>query len=135
MGWQPVETDYVRNYYWLRPGYGIVAQLNSVQASSVPANNFDQATAFIRMFDTNKKPVAGCTQPGQVTDLSIAINNGKVLLKWSKTQCTSQYRVEYSNSTFAAGAWKTLSTLTNQVYLLDDTSHDARRFYRVVSIQ
>ena len=27
------ETDYVRNYYWLRPGRGIVAQMTSQQSS------------------------------------------------------------------------------------------------------
>ena len=133
---QNIETDYARTYYWLSPGHGIVAQLASVQSTTPPDNNFPLATAFVRMFETNKKLSAGCTDPGPVTDLKIKISNGKVLLQWTKTLCAKQYRVEYSNNPSDNRSWKTLGDLTPDEFMLDTTgSQDRMRFYRVVSLK
>lgn len=129
-----VETDYTRNYYWLRPGYGIVAQMNSTQSSTIPANNYDQATSFLRMFMTNKKPAVGCTGAMPVTDLGISYSSGKVLLKWTATQCTSAYRIEYTPTKFDVASWLPLTTVTNQTYLLETINPGGARFYRVVSM-
>jgi hypothetical protein len=133
--YEHIEDDYTRNYYWLQPGRGIVAQLNSVQSTSPPAEKFDRATAFLRMFETNKKPVAGCVDPTPVSDLKLSINSdGKVLLKWTKPQCAKQFRVEYSSN--PTGAWQPLGDLTPNAFLLDETARqDSARFYRIISLR
>jgi hypothetical protein len=135
---QPLETDYTRNYYWLRPGHGIVAQLNSVQYSTPPPDNFDQATAFIRMFETNKKASAGGTNAAPVTDLGISIGTGgRVLLKWTKAQSATQYRVEYTTDPSKSASWQPLGTSANNFLLDTNASQDQvqMRFYRVVSLK
>jgi hypothetical protein len=142
---QHIETDYARNLYWLMPGRGIVAALASTQNSGVlggaagpPPDNFPTATQFWRMFQTNKKatnPGGGCVNPDPVADLRIRFNNGQVLLTWSKANCASQYRLEYSTNPKDSSSWKPLSTVTNQLLVLDTTATDHVRFYRVVSIK
>jgi len=135
--YQPVETDYAHNFYWLRPGYGICAQINSTQASSPPPDNFDQATAFMRMFETNKKPGTSTnTGIAAVTDLRAVVNGSQLLIKWTAPPATQHFRLEYSNSTLAPASWKPLTTITNltQPFYLDTTSSDTMRFYRVVSL-
>ncbi|MHB8524161.1 MAG: hypothetical protein ACYDH9_25855 [Limisphaerales bacterium] len=137
-GWTLQETDYAVNYYWLSPGHGVVAQLDSTQLGS-PTPNFDQATAFIRMFATNHKPSTGgtTTGPSPVTDLSIAYssNNGQVLLKWTAPSGTRQFQVQYTTGAFDAASWQSLASLTNVAYVLDNTKADQQRFYRVVSVK
>jgi hypothetical protein len=134
---QNIETDYTRNYYWLRPGLGIVAQLNSTQNTTPPPDNFDQATVFTRLFETNKKPEEPCATPGSVNDLKISVNARKqVLLKWGAAACTSQYRVEYSSTGAAEpGSWKSLGNPISQQYYLDEAPVDSQRFYRIVSLK
>jgi len=134
--YQNVETDYTRNYYWLRPSHGIVAQLNSVQSTAPPPDDFDQATAFSRMYETNHKVVQGGTGPNAVTDLSVTYSqdNGQVLLKWSAPASTRKFRVEYSTDLSNPASWVPLATLDNQYYQLDTTSGE-KRFYRVVSLE
>lgn len=133
---QDLETDYARTFYWLSPGHGIVAQLSSVQSSTPPDDNFGLATAFVRMFETNKKAAAGCTDPGAVTDLKIKFSNGKVLLQWTKTPCAKQYRVEYSLAPSDPSSWKVLGEATSNDFMLDIASgQDRLRFYRVVSLK
>ncbi len=132
--YQHIEDDYTRNYYWLQPGRGIVAQLNSLQSSSPPPEKFDRATAFVRMFRTNKPPVVGCTDATPVTDLKLSISDGKVLLKWTKPQCAKEFRVEYTSN--PTGSWTQLGTITPNTFMLDDTtSQDAARFYRIISLR
>jgi hypothetical protein len=133
--YEHIEDDYTRNYYWLQPGHGIVAQLNSVQSTSAPPEKFDRATAFLRMFKTNKKAVAGCTDPIPVNDLKLSINSdGKVLLKWTKPQCAKQFRVEYTSN--PTGAWNQLGDVTANGFMLDETAkQDSARFYRVISLR
>jgi hypothetical protein len=132
--YEHIEDDYTRNYYWLQPGRGIVAQLNSLQSSSPPPEKFDRATAFVRMFKTNKKLVAGCSDPSPVNDLKLSINDGKVLLKWTKPQCAKQFRVEYTSN--PTGTWTQLGSLTSNGFMLDETAkQDPVRFYRIISLR
>ena len=135
--YQNIETDYTRNYYWLRPAHGIVAQLNSVQSTAPPPSDFDQATAFLRMFETNHKPVDSGTGIHPVTDLVVSYSkdDGQVLLKWSAPAGTRKFRVEYSGDLSSALPWTALSTLDNQYYLLDASSGTKVKFYRIVSLQ
>jgi len=131
--YEHIEDDYTRNYYWLRRGYGLVAQMNSVQSTTPPPEKFDRATAFVRTFKTNKKLSAGCVGPAPVTDLRISYGDGKALLKWTKPQCAKQFQVEVSAS--AAGGWTPLGAPTSSLFLLDDVSRqNTAKFYRVLSL-
>jgi hypothetical protein len=135
--YQHVETDYARNFYWLMPGRGIVASLASTQGATQLPDNFTAATQFWRMFETNKKatPPPVCTNANPVTDLRIRSSGGQVLLSWSKVNCTSQYRVEYTDGQEKPLTWQPLGIFTNQLYSLDSATTAKTRFYRVVSIK
>jgi hypothetical protein len=135
---EPLETDYMRNFYWVLPGYGIVAQLNSTQGSSPPPENFTRATAFIRMFETNKDPNSGGgnTDPTPITDLRIRVNSNTVLLTWSRAPGATQYRLEYSTNGLDQASWTPLGDPTpNNYWQLDRTSPGPVQFYRVVSLK
>ena len=139
-GFEYVETDYNLVYRWLMPGRGIVAELSSIQSSqAMPPDNFTQATHFQRMFQTNHKPAStntgGCTSPDPVTDLKIRVSNGQALLSWSKANCATQYRLDYSSTPADPTSWMPLTTVTNQLLALDSISTNSTRFYRVVSIK
>jgi hypothetical protein len=140
-GFQHLQTDYARNYYWLMPDRGIVAQIASAQGSNgtpVP-ENFTTATQFWRMFETNKKPTSsgggGCVTPDPVSNVSITLGPGQVLLRWAQANCASSYRLEYTTNVLDTASWKSLTTVTNQLLVLDATSADPQRFYRVVSVK
>jgi hypothetical protein len=129
-----LETDYTRNYYWLSPGRGIVAQMNSIQSSSPPPENFDRAASFVRMFETNKKPTPPVTGIQPVTNLRLTVGNGLVIVQWTKAANASQYRVEYSTGGFGTGSWQTLGTTSNASLIDWSASGQAMRFYRVASL-
>lgn len=135
-----LDTESIRNYYWVMPGYGMVAQLNSIQTSGdvPPPEKFTKATAFLRLFETNKKitPDGGCADPAPVTDLKIRVTGGNVLLTWTKVECATQYRVEYTTSQAALGGWTALGApTTGSFWQGENTRTDTMRFYRVVSLK
>ncbi len=135
-GWEHIETDYVRSYYWLSPGRGIVAQMTSAAGSSAPPPAFEQAAAFVRMFETNKKPGSGTTDPQPVANLRVTVSNGMVLIQWDKASNATRYRVEYSSGGLAAGDWQVLGEETTGNYLFDPGGIAGEiRFYRVVSLR
>jgi hypothetical protein len=138
-GFEYVETDYNLVYRWLMPGRGIVAELGSVQSSqAMPPDNFTQATQFWRMFQTNHKAASstgGNCIPDPVTDLKIKVSNGQALLSWSKANCATQYRLDYSSRPADPTSWTPLTTVTNQLLVLDSINQNSTRFYRVVSIK
>jgi hypothetical protein len=135
-GWQHIETDYVRSYYWLSPGRGIVAQMASLQASAPPPANFDRAAAFVRMYETNKEPGSGNTDPQPVTNLRVTVSNGRVLVQWTKAANATRYRVEYSTMGWGSEEWQVLGTETTSDFLFDpDGISSGGRFYRVVSLR
>jgi len=139
-GFEHYETDYTRNYYWVMPGYGIVAQLNSTQNTAPPGTNVTRAVAFLRMIETNKKvittPGGGCTDPAQVADLRIRVNNGVILLTWSKADCANQYVVQYTTTPTDPQSWQPLGDATaNLVWQGENISKGPARFYRVVSMK
>jgi len=141
-GLQHYETDYTRNYYWVMPGYGIVAQLNSVQSSSPPGTNVTRAVAFMRMFETNKKITTGgggggCTDPAPVNDMRIRVSNGSVLLTWSKADCATQYQVQYTDTPAEPTSWKPLGTATASLSWVGEKvpTGAGTRFYRIVSLK
>lgn len=138
---QHVETDYVRTYYWLMPGRGIVAAITSTQGTSELPDSFPTALQYWRMFETNKKastnPGGGCANPDPVADLRIRVSNGQALLSWTKATCATQYRLESTSTPWDATSWKAITTLTNKVLALDSnpTTAQSQRFYRVVSMK
>ncbi len=135
-GWQDIETDYYRTYYWLSPGRGIVAQITSLYSQTLPGVVFDQATAFVRMFETNKKPGSGTTDPQPVANLRVTVSNGMVLIQWDKAANAARYRVEYSSGGLAAGDWQLLGEETTGDYLFDPGGIAGEiRFYRIVSLR
>jgi hypothetical protein len=135
-GWQPIQTDSIRSYYWLSPGRGIIAQITSIpgEAGVMPSLNFSSAAAFVRMFETNKQGGSGGTDPQPVTDLRVTVSNGRVLVQWSKAANAARYRLEYSSNGMTAESWQELGS-TSENFLFDNAGFgQALRFYRVVSL-
>jgi hypothetical protein len=129
--YQTLETDYIRLYFFVSPGHGIVATIDSQQSiTAPPANDFTSASQFTRMFDFNHSGPA----PAAVTDLTVTSAGTALLLNWSKAARTTSYRVEYLTGLGGTNAWRTLGTTTND-FLLDATlGNTAQRYYRVVSL-
>jgi hypothetical protein len=135
-GFQPLETDYVRNYYWLRPGCGIVAQVTSQQSNSTPPdNNFSTATAILRMFETNHAET-GTNQPGGgIQGLKITLGKTGALLQWTALPAASSYRVDYTTNLINPVTWLAVATNITANYLVDPAPAGTNapvRFYRVV---
>jgi hypothetical protein len=129
------ETDYLRNYYWLSPGRGIVAQLNSTQGSVLPDPEFSTASVFVRMFETNKILDPIDTGVQAVENVEVIVSNGLVLIRWDEASNASGYRVEYSIGGLGADDWVPLSSETTATQMLDPAGlGTGARFYRVVSL-
>jgi hypothetical protein len=134
-GWQFVGTDHARVYYWLSPDHGIVAQLQSASFTSPAPENFDRALGFVRMFETNKEPGTGSSDPQPVGGLRVTVSNNLVLLQWDKSANTSRYRVEVATGGFGPADWQLVATETQNDYLFDPSGFGGTaRFYRVVSV-
>lgn len=135
-GFQHLETDYLRNYYWLRPGHGIVVQITSQQSNSAPPNeNFTTAAAIVRMFETNH-PEGGDPLPGGgIQGLKLTLGKSGGLLQWTALPSVSSYRVEYTTS--AGGGWQAVGAPTTANFLVDALAgkpETPARFYRVVGL-
>ena len=128
-----LSTSIYRNLYFFRPGFGLVAQITSTSGQADPGSSFHQAIFFSRMFETNRTPPEACNQPSPVNDLEISLSAGRALLKWSVTECTDYYRVEYSPRGGAAGSWQALGE-TQNTFMVDPLAGSApMRLYRVIS--
>jgi hypothetical protein len=126
------DTEYIRIYYFISPGHGVVATIDSDQTSSAPSASFTSAAQFTRLFDFSRSTAQS---PGAVTNLTLKIvADAGVLLSWSKTLNTVSYRVEYSPNPAGTNAWQELATTTGNSYFDTDTSDSQQRFYRVVSL-
>jgi hypothetical protein len=134
-GFQHLETDYVRNYYWLRPGRGIVAQVTSQQSNSTPPdNNFLTATAVARMFETNHPDHGDPGTSGGIQGLKLTLGPSGALLQWTALASVTSYRVEYIAS--AGAGWQPVG-ITTANYLIDAAAgkpNTPMRFYRVVGL-
>ncbi|MBI2948466.1 MAG: hypothetical protein HYY23_12550 [Verrucomicrobia bacterium] len=130
---QPVTQQFSRNYYWLRSGYGIVAQVNSREQSTAPPDNFTTATSFIRLFETNRSGVPGERPVAGITGLKITVTSGRILINWDKANA-GLYRVEYTTNPGQNDSWSKLGE-TKEPFLLDSISNSTTaRFYRVVGV-
>ncbi len=124
-----------RNLYFFRPGFGLVAQISSTATEADPGPSFQEALFFSRMFETNKTQGEACTEPDAVNDLSISFSSGRALIKWSPSECTDAYRVEYSAEGGTEGTWKSLGE-TQSTFMVDVAAAlDPIRIYRVVSLK
>jgi hypothetical protein len=133
-GFQHLSTDYVRNYYWLRPGRGIVAQVTSQQSSSAPPdNNFLTASAVLRMFETNHKDGGGPDPGGGIQGFKITLGDG-ALLRWTALTSVSRYQVEYSTN--PGTGWQPLGSTTDAWFIDPAAGKPGTpiRFYRVVGL-
>ena len=131
-----LETDYVRNYYWLQPGHGIVAQVTSQQSNNAPPdNNFSTAAAILRMFETNH-PDTGTNQPGGgIQDLTITLSKTGALLQWTLLPSVGSYRVDYVTNVTSPVNWLPLRTNVTANYVVDTAPASPGapvRYYRVV---
>ena len=132
-GFTNVGVRISRNLYFFRPGFGLVAEIHSNPSEADPGSSFHQATFFSRMFETDRTPPEACNQPSPVNDLEISLSAGRALLKWSVTECTDYYRVEYSPHGGGAGSWQTLGE-TQNTFMVDPLAGSApMRLYRVIS--
>lgn len=128
-----VETDYIRIYYFLSPGRGIVAEIHSQQSTAgAPPDNFATAAQFTRMFEFNRAvPIQG---PSPVTDLELTRAGTSFVLNWSKPDNTVSFRVEYTSNPTSTNAWQLL-TATSKLLAIDASPDLTQpRFYRVVSL-
>lgn len=135
-GFETFGSAYLRNYYWLRPGRGIVAQVTSEQyQTGPPPDAFPSAAVMLRMFETNH-PDPGPSEPQGIQGLTITLGPQGALLTWNKLSGITSYRVEYTTNPGAAGAaWQTLGSPTTGNFMVDavaGTPGAPARFYRVV---
>jgi len=135
-GFQHLETDYVRNYYWLRPGRGIVAQVTSQQTSGTPPdNNFLTATAVARMFETNHPDPVNPGTGGGIQGLKLTLGPSGALLQWTALSTVTSYRVEYTTN--PGTGWQPVGNTTTGNFLIDTDAGKPNtpvRFYRVVCL-
>jgi hypothetical protein len=136
---QTLMVTHAKAYYWMMPGYGLVAQLGSPAGSSPPPDNFSRAALFIRMFETNKKGSTnsdGCATPQAVGNLKISVNGNVILLSWTKADCANQYGVQYTETPTVLESWKPLGApITGLLWRGENTSNGKARFYRVLSLK
>lgn len=134
-GWEQFGTAYLRNYYWLRPGRGIVVQVTSEQQQTgPPPDQFPTAAAVLRMFETNH-PDAEPPPPPAIQGLTIALSSQGALLTWNKLAGVASYRVEYTDNPADPASWLALGTPTTANFLIDpaaNTPGASIRCYRVV---
>ena len=131
-GYQTISTQFVRNYYWLRKGRGIVVQITSRQLDVPPADDFPVAAAFVRMFETNHPE--GVVETPSIKDLKLTLSDQGALLTWTKASGLTNYRLEYTAS--AGSAWQTLKTTTAN-FVIDEAANKPgtpARMYRVVGL-
>ncbi len=133
-GFTHLETDYIRNYYWLRPGRGIVAQVTSQQSNSGPPdNNFLTATAVVRMFETNHPDSGGPGTGGGIQGLKLTLGPSGALVQWTLLPSVTSYQVEFTAD--LATGWQKLGNSTTANYVIDAAAGKPNtpvRFYRVV---
>lgn len=130
-GFMSVSTQFIRNYYWLRRGRGIVVQVTSRQLDTPPPDDFTVAAAVTRMFATNHED--GVVQVPAITGLRITLGKEGALLQWTKAAGISKYRVEFLSGDDLT--WKPLVESSTANFVLDSAANKPGtpvRLYRVV---
>ncbi len=136
-GFQQLETDYVRNYYWLQPGHGIAAQVTSQQYNNgTPPDPITTAAAILRMFETNHGDT-GTNQPsGGIQGFKITLGKTGALLQWTTLASVNSYRVDYTTNLTNPMNWQPIQTNTANYYVdaAPAGTNAPVRYYRVVGI-
>lgn len=134
-GFEHLGTAYLRNYYWVRPGRGVVVQVTSEQQQGVPPpNDFTAAAVLLRMFETNH-PDPGPPTPQGIQGLSLTLGPEGGLLTWNRLSGVTSYQVEYTEDPGRANTWQPLGTATTSNFRIDATANkpgNPVRYYRVV---
>lgn len=131
-------VSYLRNYYWLCEDRGIAVVITSESSSQgLPPENFNLATQFTRLFETNH--AQGQSPVDLIRDFKISLRKdatGKVqaILSWAQLGSVNSYRVEFTDD-LAGGTWTPLGTTTFN-FLVDTTLTGASpRFYRLIGLR
>ncbi len=134
-GYEHFGTAYVRNFYWLRPGRGIVAQVTSEQQQGTPPpDSFPTAAVVLRMFETNH-PDGTTPGPEGIQGLTITLSAQGALLSWTKLSGVLSYQVQQTVNPADAASWQSLGASTTANFLIDTTANTPgapTRYYRVV---
>ncbi len=128
-GFMSVATQYVRTYYWLRRGHGIVVQVTSRQLDTPPPDDFAVAAAVVRMYATNhEEPVVDVPA---IHGFKITLGKEGALLQWTKAAGLARYRIEQAPA--AAGPWTLLGETASNFHLDAAANKPGvpTRFYRL----
>ena len=131
-----IDRQFARIYYWLVPGKGIAAQMVSEPSGNPVSEQFNLATMFQRMFETNKVAKdAGCREAEPVDGLNIIYQPNLVRLKWDAAACAQSYRVQTAYGQDPVLEWMDLSPANYQETFFIDTLLNGHKIklYRVIS--
>lgn len=137
--------QYSLNYYWVAPGHGIVAQIDSNPSlNPVPADMGGIAQTVEWMFQayhpvtvvTNPPPtgISGFTVSPSNAALPISPSN-PVILQWNFYSGASSYTVNYATSLSGTIMWHSLGS-TSSNFIMDNTAGGPgapARFYQIVA--
>jgi hypothetical protein len=121
-GGLPVSTYFVREYYWLAPGFDKVVHIVSEHTSQSPSTNFDAAFEVRVVF-------ASSATPTPVTGLQIVARNGIGTLTWQLEQDATTYQVQTTDR-LSSTNWQTLGFPVSNSWVQILTA--PQRFYRVL---
>jgi hypothetical protein len=127
-----LDTQYIRNYYWLRKNHGIAVQISSSDGDLEPPETFSTASAFVRQFELNHAPCEQGPQP--VTDLEISLGSGKLLLNWSVPCFTGSFRIESTSNLADADSWAAVAETSQNFHFETLAQGAGPKYYRVVSL-
>lgn len=129
-----VSLDFVRTYYWLRPGLGIAVQITSIQQTTPPPDEFSTAIAFLRTFETNHPKGEDRPIVNGVTGLKASYGGDRVLLNWNTTANITTYAVEYTENIGDPGSWMRLGETKSNFMIDPDVRGKTVRYYRIVGV-
>ena len=127
-----LQTDFVRTYYWLRPGLGIAAQITSVQQTTEPPEEFSTAIAFTRTFETNHAKGEDREVVDGVTGLKATFGENSVLLNWNNSPNITSYTVEHTDNIGDPNSWQRLGETSSNFMIDSDINSSRTRYYRIV---
>ena len=122
-----VNTFYLREYYWLVPGFDKAVHIVSQQYSSPPPALFTSGYEVRRVFATNTVASA----PVSLAGLRLDLVKGRAVLSWSNVLSATGYQVKTAGNP-ASTNWQVLATPATNYWSEALTS--TQRFYRVFSV-
>jgi hypothetical protein len=136
-GYTDAGTDYILNYYWLAPGHGMVAQVNSVESATIPPDDLGgQAANFERMFEFYHPETTTNPTSNTISGFKLTLGNGAALLQWAAVTGASSYTVQYATNLTGTINWQSLASTASN-FILDPAANTPAapvRYYRVVAV-